>query len=91
MNTLSENSGITPSNLLLDHRWLELRLRLYRKIYSNIGQVETRCRILARVLGVGFSSCAVPTFSDSPSISNTTWAKIRKVGIGSYKVGIQMS
>ena len=69
---------------------LELRLQLYRKIYSDEGRIETRCGILVRVLGVGFSSCAVPTFSDSPSISNTTWVKIPKVGIGSYEVGIQM-
>ena len=70
---------------------LELCLQLYWEIYSDIGQVVTQCGILAQMLGIGFSLCAVPTFSDSPSISNTTLAKIRKVGIGSYEVGIWMS
>ena len=51
---------------------LELRLQLYRKYIPTKVGIETRCGISALVLGVGFSSCAAPTFSDSPSISNTT-------------------
>ena len=61
------------------------------EIYSDVGRVETRCGILVRVLGIGFSSCIAPTFSDSPSISNTTQTKIQDCRDQEYDVRIPMS
>jgi len=78
------NEKVRYSNILL-----ELRLRLYWEIYSDVGQVETQCGILARVLGVGFSLCAVPTFSDSPSILIPHGRRYEKSGSGVTRSGFR--